>query len=239
MKKPAVQMRLGKSGLIDEAGQIGAFPMLIKLFTLGAGLGITPMAVFQSSEQMNGLGANGRSILTSSAGLQINFAARDIDDATRLSKMLGVQTLSYDNHLKQSEAAVIRREMMNGMIEGADPFQMNSRLKHLRGASVHQTKERRPLYTPDEVLNAPDGEAFMFADGVQFPIKVERRHYFEQRLWAGRYHPNPFHPPSDKVRIQTRFGARSRRVFREVVPRRFAHYPQYQSGLWSRIKGYR
>lgn len=222
--------------IIDEAGQIGHFPLLIKLFTLGAGLGITPVAVFQSSEQMNGLGANGRAILTSSAGLQISFAARDIEDATRLSKMLGVQTLSYDNRLKQSEADVIRRELMNGMIEGADPFAMSARLNHLRGASLHQAKERRPLYTPDEVMSAPEREAFMFVDGVQYPLRVERQHYFNHRLWAGRYHPNPFHPPTGKVRVQTRLGKRWRRVVTQSVPRRFAHYPQYQSGLWSRIE---
>ncbi|MEP0961862.1 MAG: type IV secretory system conjugative DNA transfer family protein [Roseobacter sp.] len=220
---------------IDEAGQLGAFPLLIKLYTLGAGLGITPISIFQASKQMDALGQDGRSILTSSAGLQINFAARDIDEATRLSKMLGVQTLSYDNHLHQSEATARRRELVHGMMNGNDPFELNARLGHLSGARVHQSKERRPLYTPDEVLNAPAGEAFMFVDGVQYPIKVERRNYWQQRRWAGRYHPNPYHPPTDKVQVQTLLGKRWRQVVREAVPEKYAHLPQYRDGFWSYI----
>ncbi len=222
--------------VLDEAGQLGAFPLVVKLFTLGAGLGITPIGVFQASEQMNNLGPNGRSILTSSAGLQIGFAARDIDEAARVSKMLGVQTLHFDDALKQSEADVARRELMHGVMGGSDPFELAGRLNHLRGASTYQSKERRPLYTPDEVMNAASGEAFMFVDGVQYPVRVERRNYYDERIWAGRYHPNPYHPPAGKVRIQTRFGKRWRRVRRETVPARYAHYPQYSDGYWSRIE---
>ncbi|WP_282077150.1 type IV secretory system conjugative DNA transfer family protein [Epibacterium ulvae] len=220
---------------IDEAGQLGAFPLLIKHYTLGAGLGITPISIFQASKQMDALGQDGRSILTSSAGLQISFAARDIDEATRTSKMLGVQTLSYDNTLHQSEAKAQRSELVHGIMKGGDPFELNARLSHLSGARIHQSKERRPLRTADEVLNAPDGDAFLFVDGLRYPAIIERRNYWQQRKWAGRYHPNPYHPPSDKVQVQTLFGARWRRVVRAPVPEKYAHLPQYRDGLWSYI----
>lgn len=221
---------------IDEAGQLGAFPLLIKLHTFAAGIGITVVSIFQSSRQMDSLGPNGRTIILSSAALQINFGIRDIEEAKRISDMLGVQTLKYDRRLNQAEAAMRRREIMQELIRGGDPFELNARLSHMDRASVHQHEERRHLRTPDEVLHGPEGEAFIFTDGVRYPILAQRKKYFESRMFAYRYHPNPFYPPTDRVQIQTRFGKRWRRVIREPVPAKWAHLPQYRDGYWSRIE---
>ena len=51
--------------------------------------------------------------------------------------------------------------------------------------------------------------------------------------------PNPQHPPMDRVRVQGRFGSKWLPVITERVPERFAHLPQYRSGQWSFVKGYR
>lgn len=221
--------------LLDEAGQIGRFPLVVKLYTYGAGIGITPLCVFQSSDQMDLLGPKARSIITSSAALQIFFTLREMHSASGVSAMLGMQTLEYDDRIKQGEAEARRQTLMQGLLGGEDPFAIAHHTRHLTEASGHRSKQRRPLLTPDEVLNAPPNAAFIFVDGVQHPIIAERRNYWEQRFMAGRYHPNPFHPPLHKVRIQTRWGRRWGKVVRRRVPRKFAHLPQYADGTWSQI----
>ena len=73
-------------------------------------------------------------------------------------------------------------------------------------------------------------------DGVSAAIHAGRKPYFEQRFMAGRYHPNPFHPPVDKVRVKTLFGHGWKKVVREPVLGEFAHYPQYRDGVWSKVR---
>ena len=92
------------------------------------------------------------------------------------------------------------------------------------------------LRTPSEILNMPPDKQFIFCDGLQNPIYADRKPYYDQAFMAGRYHPNPYHPPLDKVRVKTLFGAAWKRVIREPVPQAFAHYPQYRDGVWSRIE---
>ncbi|WP_299671774.1 type IV secretory system conjugative DNA transfer family protein [uncultured Roseobacter sp.] len=220
---------------LDECGNIGAFPLMIELFTMGSGLGITLFAVFQSSHQMDNLGSDGRAILTSGAALQVYFSIRDFDDAKRVSDRLGMQTLHYNHALHQGEAAARRKDLLHGLMNGADPFELNARKAQLAFASEYQSKERRLLRTPDEILHGPENAAYVFADGVRYPILAEKRRYFEERMFAHRYHPNPFFPPTDRVQIKTLFGTRWRPVITAPVPERFAHLPQYQDGLWSYI----
>ena len=76
---------------------------------------------------------------------------------------------------------------------------------------------------------------FIFADGLPGAIYASRAPYWEQRFMAGRYHPNPYHPPCDRVLVRGRFGSYWRPVITEAVPAEFSDYPQYQGGLWSYI----
>ncbi len=82
----------------------------------------------------------------------------------------------------------------------------------------------------------PGDKQLIFADGVNHPIEAGRKNFYEQRFMTGRYHPNPFYPPLDKVRVKTLFGHAWRRVVREPVPKQYAHYPQYKDGFWSKVK---
>ena len=83
---------------------------------------------------------------------------------------------------------------------------------------------------PEEVLVTPPDRMFVFADGLPGAIYAERKPYWTQRRLAGRFHPNPFHPPHDWVRVATLLGRRWRPVITETVPEGFAHLPQYRSG---------
>lgn len=223
--------------VLDECAQLNNFPLVVKLFTYGAGIGIRPWAVFQSTEQMNALGTNAKNIITSSAALQIYFALREISSARDVSTMLGTQTLEYDDMLQQGQNRLAKSRMLQSLFAEDDPVSAGLALRYYTLASEHRSKQMRPLQTPDEVLNAAPNSAFIFADSVPHPIYAERKAYFAQSFMAGRFHPNPYHPPQDRVRIAGGLGTnRWLHVRKEPVPKRYAHYPQYVSGQWSVLR---
>lgn len=226
---------------LDECGQLagggaGGFPLLPRLFTYGAGIGVQPVAVLQSNRQMREFGPDAQSLIQSSAAAKLMFAIRDIESATDCAKLCGSQTLVYDDHMAQERAHHARNGAVQALLSGGDPLQAGFALSHHGFAAEHQTKQHRQLRQPEEIINTPTDRAYLFHEEVPFPIELERRPYWTDRTLAGLYHPNPYHPPLDRVSVQTRWGQRSRRVITGPVAQRFAHLPQYRSGLWSRVK---
>lgn len=221
--------------VLDECAQLKGFELVPKMFSYGAGIGIRPLAVFQTDAQMEALGRNARSIITASASIRSVFGVRDLESAKRTSDMLGVETLDTSNPAQQGRLRLEARTLLKSVLEGGDAFEVAPRLRHLLREVDLPGKQRRPLQTPDEILNLPRDRQVIFADHLPGAIYASRTPYWEQRFMAGRYHPNPYHPPADRVRVQGRFGATWRPVIVEKVPDHLAHYPQYRSGLWSRI----
>jgi len=226
--------------ILDECAQLGSFPLVTKLYSYGAGIGIRPMAVFQSTKQMNALGPEAETIITSSSAVRLYFAVRDIGSSAALSKMLGTQTLEYDDELAQSKALMAKKAAIRAVLmDGANPLREGEKLAHHREAASHRTKQARLLRTPDEVINTPGDKAYLFMDGLPLALYADRKAYYEQRDLAGRFHPNPYHPPLDKVRIKTRFGHRWAKIITEDVPAKYADLPQYAGGLWSYMEGFK
>lgn len=224
---------------IDEAGQLGAFPMLVKMFTYGAGINIRPWAVFQNIRQMDALGPNARSIVLSSAATRQFFGARDIETAETVSRMLGRETLTYDDTLAQSRAEHARREAVQALLSGGDPLAAGIAMKQARFEAGHRTKQARDLRTPSEILNMPGDRQFIFSDQIDKPIYAERRAYYEQRFMAGLFHPNPYHPPLSHVRVKTRFGMQARRILQSEVPDAYRHLIQYRTRPFTYVEGYK
>lgn len=222
--------------ILDECAQLSGFELVEKMFTYGAGAGIRPVAVFQQINQMDSLSKNALRIITASAAVQNYFGVRDWESAKRISDISGIETLDYIDLGHQSRLRAQSRDLLKHVIDGSDPFAAASQLDQLTYEMDLVVKQRRPLITGDEVLNMDERLQLIFTDKVQGMICSERGSYMEQRFMAGRYHPNPYHPPNDKVRVMTLLGPRWWPVIVEKVPRRFAHYPQYQSGEWSRIR---
>jgi type IV secretion system protein VirD4 len=78
----------------------------------------------------------------------------------------------------------------------------------------------------------------LFISGLGLkPIKANKYPYYTRPEMAGGYLPNPYHGPQDRVPIAGR--STLSRVIRERVPTRLAHWPQYQSGEWSYVEGFR
>ncbi len=222
--------------ILDECAQLGNFPLVTKLFTYGAGIGIRPWAVFQSTQQMKALGANAENIITSSAALRSFFAVRDIDTAQTISRMAGVETLAYEDEHKHAQARHAKRQAVQTFLSGGDPLRAGLNYAHHNREAEIPGKQQRLLCTPDEILNAGEDKQYIFADNLPGAIHADRKPYYEQRFMAGRYHPNPFHPPLDKVRVKTRFGHAWRQIVTKAVPPEFAHYPQYKGGNYSHVE---
>lgn len=225
--------------IMDEVALLGAFPLVVKLFTYGAGIGIRPWAVFQSTEQMKALGPNADMIITSSAALRQYFAVRDDASAARLSRQLGAQSLEYDDRPQQARARLAREDALRSLLNGDDPIAAALALSHHGEIETHRSQQQRWLRTMDEVIGTPGDKQYIFADGLSHPIYADRAPYYAQRAMVGRFHPNPYHPPADRVRIKTRFSHDWRRIIRERVPGQYAHLPQYADGWWSYVEGLR
>jgi type IV secretion system protein VirD4 len=227
--------------IIDEAGQLGAFEALLRAYTFGRGAGIQTWALFQDAGQITrNFGGQGLQGFMGSAALRQFFGVRDYQTAQLVSNMLGTETLEYDDTLRQADA---RRQKYNAamqMMTGSDPFTAIQNMKLHEQASQHRTKQVRALMTPDEVLAMPEDKQIMFVSGKNLrPIYAEKHPYYQRREFAGCFLPNPFHPPLDTMVIPQRWGTRKAKVITEPVPTKFAHLPQYQSGMWSYIDGFR
>lgn len=219
--------------IIDECAQLGAFPLVTRMFTYGAGVGIRPWAVYQSLDQLKATGPEAQNIIPASAACQSWFGVRDYETAKRLSAMLGTETLEYDERLSQGKADLAHKQTVEALLGGANPIETGLSLAYHSEALTHRSKQQRLLRTPDEILNMPGDKQFIFADGLDHPVYADRRPYYEQRFMAGRYHPNPYHPPLDRVKVKALIGHKWLSVRKGPVPSRYVGYPQYADGQWS------
>lgn len=222
--------------ILDECAQLGVFPLIIKLFTYGAGIGIRPWAVFQSVQQMRALGPNADSIIASSAACKAFFGVRDLDSATMLSRTLGQETLAFHDPRQRAQAVRTRDRAARALLSGGDMLHIADELAFLSLYADTPQLKPRPLMGPDEVLNLGPTKQLLMVDGLPAPLLAGRAPYFEQRFMAGRFHPSPYHPPASKVRVKTRLGHAWRRVVTAPVPPAFQAYPQYAGGVLSHIE---
>ncbi len=221
--------------LLDECGNLGAFPLVVRLFTRDAGMGIRPWAFFQSTKQMNAIAKDGESLLTASAACRCFYGIRDLGTARIVSEMIGSQTLGYVEPQRFEAARQGAIRAARSLFTGGDPLQAGLELAHHRRmAGTPMVKERRVM-NADELLGLAPDKMVLFADGLAHPVYADRYAYYDLPAMAGRYHPNPYHPPVSHVQVMTPRGPVWRPVIVEPVPSRFAHYPQYTNGTWSRI----
>ena len=227
--------------IVDEAGQLGSFDALLRSFTFGRGAGVRAWALFQDAGQITrNFGPTGLQGFMGSAALRQFFGVRDYQTAQLVSSMIGQETLEYDDALRQSQARQAKRHAAMSILYGSDPFSAAQSFRHHAFEETYRTKQARALMTPDEILAMPEDRQIRFVSGKSLgPILGHKYPYYSRPEFAGRFLPNPFHPPLDRVTIPRRWGRGTARVITEPVPQKFAHLPQYESGAWSYVKGYR
>ena len=226
--------------LIDEAGQLGNFEALLRAFTFGRGAGIRAWAFFQDLAQIKrSYGSDALQSFIGSAQFRQFFGVRDFETAELISKMLGMETLEYVDPLQRERAKHGMFQALLGTVMGNDPFQSARDYKRFKAESEHRAKQTRRLMTPDEILAMPENRQIIFISGMNLrPIYAEKYAYYDRTEMAGKFLPNPYHPPLDRVRVTTPDGPRICRVIVEPVPPMLAGYPQYSDGWWSYVEGY-
>lgn len=227
--------------IVDEAAQLGNFEALLRAYSYGRGMGLRTWSFWQDPGQITRhYGQGALSGFIGSSQCRQFFGARDVETARLVSQMLGSQTLEYDSVLDQDEARRRYLAVLHELLRGGDPLAAGYGLAQFERAEAHRTEQARALLTPDEVLNMPEDEQILFISGLGLaPVRAQKHPYYTRPEMAGGYLPNPYHPPSDRVPIATRWGHTSARVIREAVPSHLAHWPQHQSGQWSYVEGYR
>jgi type IV secretion system protein VirD4 len=226
--------------VIDEAAQLGAFPMLLQAVTYLRGAGIRTWTVWQdlaAIDRHHGRGA--MQTVIGSSETRMFFGVRDLQTATLISEMLGTESLRFDQALDQSEARKRKQEAFRNALRGGDPFALGHETAHQERAAHHRAMQGRPLLTPSEILTLPHDRQILMISNLP-PVLAHRYPYFTRREMAGRYLPNPYHPPADRVRIKTSFGTKWAEVVTEETPEFFRSFPQYTGGNpFQYVKGHR
>lgn len=227
------------SVLVDEAGQLGRFPSLRELFTFGRGAGlVSNMAAWQEVSQIRAAFGSQADEIIGSAQFRVFKGVRTMSSAQMVSAMAGTMTLDYDADKEQSDALRLKQQAAQRMLSGEGFFEAAADIRHYAAAQVHRTKQPREILKPDEVLNLPPNTMVAFASGlVEGPIIGTWINHYERRDFAGLYLNNPHH--CEDVSIKTHFGTKRARVVEESVPESLAHLPQYSSGRWRYVEGYR
>jgi type IV secretion system protein VirD4 len=227
--------------IIDEAGQLGNFDALLRAFTYGRGAGIRAWAFFQDLAQIErNYGRNALQSFVGSAQMRQFYGVRDYETAELISKMLGDETRDYVDPLQRERARHGKAQSLLGLLLGHDPIGSARSYKRHQSEGEHRAKQTRRLMTAAEILAMPEDKQILFISGLNLPpLYAEKYAYFTRSEMAGRYLPNPYHPPCDTVVVQTAHGPERRRVVTEPVPPELGRYPQYKRGWWSYVDGYR
>lgn len=227
--------------LIDEAATLGRFDALLTAYTYGRGMGIRVHSIWQDVGQITrNFGPGALSSFLGSSQVRQFFGVRDLDTAKLISAMLGSQTLQYEPVVDQ---AMARRDITlwaHRMMKGASPFDVGPQCRALAVSASSRIKQARLLMSPDEILNLPEDRQILFISGINLdPVLASKYPYYTRPEMAGGYLPNPYHPPPGWALVAGRGGLRWAKVVTERVPARHANLPQYQSGEWSYVAGYR
>lgn len=227
------------SVLIDECGQLKAFPSVRELFTFGRGAGlISNMVAWQEISQIRAAFGPQADEIIGSAQFRVFKGVRTMESAAMVSRMAGTMTLEYDASIEQSNARRLKQQAAQRLLSGGGFLGAAADIRHYREAETHRTKQPREVLKPDEVLNLPPSMMVAFASGlVEGPILGHWINHFERRDFAGQYLNNPYH--SERALIKTRWGPKKLPIIEEPVPDSLAHTPQYQGGSWRYVKGYR
>ncbi len=228
--------------ILQEVGNMGAWPMAQDLATISAGYGIRPAYVVQSTRQLDNLKKGAGQIIPNSCGTHIYLGTRCPNQAAIIQRQLGRMTLDYVDESAVLRARAAKSKAMMGLLSGnGDPLAGLMEAAHHERLAMQPQKMGRDLRGIDEILNEPNGKAFVFMPGVlPKPAYLTIRPYWQRRDLAGAYLGDPFHNDPGTVEIATRFGQRIRREVTEPVPHRYADWPQYRENqTWTYVKGFR
>lgn len=227
---------------LDEIGNIGHWALAVELATFGAGYGIKPVYVSQSYQQLDNLAPHASSIIANSCGTEINIGVRSNQEADRIAKKCGTETLELPDVITNERVRLENEKTAQQAILGQiDPFEAGVQIAQNERLLKHKKKIARQLRTPDEVRNTHEHTAYVFMPGVlSGALETRFLPYWMRHDLAGKYLGDPYHSPKGKVQISGTWGQKLLPVITETAPTEIADWPQYrETGQWSYVKGYR
>ena len=173
-----------------------------------------------------------------SAQVRQFFGVLDVETAKLVSDMLGSETLHHTDTRQNNTDRHAKRAAILRLFTGADPMEAALGFVHHRRAGGIPAGKARALLSPDEVLALREDQQVLFISGLNLrPILANKYPFYTRPELAGRYLPNPYHPPADRVRVATAKGMRDLRVITAPVPPSLAPLPQYHSGFCRYVEG--
>jgi type IV secretion system protein VirD4 len=228
--------------LLQEIGNIGAWPLAQDLATISAGYGIRTCYVVQSTRQLENLKRGASDIIPNSCGTQVFLGTRSASQAALIQKQLGRMTLSQPDKAAIERARNAKAKGIYDILRGkADPAQTLLDIKHQEQMASLPKKIGRDVRGIDEILNEPNGNVFVFMPGVlKRPAYLKVIPYWQRKDLRGAYLGDPFHNDPGTVEIATWRGQRTRKIITEDAPRNYRDWPQYrETGQWSYVQGFR
>lgn len=222
--------------LADEVARLGKFDEIKKMVAVDRSAGLVPFLFYQDDGQIaENLGPNGKTTLEGNTAISIDLGGgiRDYATAKARSDTLGYQTVVMDDPLVQARAeAAIKELKRKVLLEGFDPVEAGLRIQQLKFETLHRQKIRKPLIAAEELLNLPGDKMLVQARGYHLrPFIADKRPYYLQRRFAGRFFPNPNEDKDlNSVRVRTIWGMRKRAIIEAPLPSYLSHLPQYAGG---------
>lgn len=181
--------------ILDEIGQLGHFEELKTAYTYGRSFFKVLTASQDLGQIKTNYGSEGIQTFLGSSQVRTFIGTRDYETAKLQSDMFGNQTIEVENPIYSARARHAQQMAINNLIfKNADPFSTGMEIGHWQQERSHKDKMRRPLMTPDEILNMPENESLIFLSGLDVnPIKAKRMPYFLNQDISRFFQPNPYH----------------------------------------------
>lgn len=171
-------------------------------------------------------------------GLRSLATAREVAASVGRFTALEIDPSAQAAHIYQAE-----KSWRDGLLSGADIRQMMHEVGHEMEQSGRGTKTGRDAIDPAEALRLPKDKVLILAPGmgVQPIIADKLPDYWLNPMMAGRFAPDPLHPPTDRVTVSNRWRIRrTRRFIKQPCPSHLARMPQHRNtGQIHFVEGYR
>ncbi len=228
--------------LLDEAGQLGAFEALPRLYSFGRGAKIRVTSVYQNFGQgYQYYGKNGFDTIFANSQSKIILSVPSRLSADVVSQHLGNTTYQYTPKSKHANGYAKQEKLMRQALSGGDIFQALPEIIKEQELMDVPDAVQRPLMTADELINLHPDKGLLIFQGLGVkPYIFKKYPYFLNPAMAHRLLPNPFHAPYDSMKLPLIDGGfKTAPIVSEPVPKALAHLPQYSQGMWSYPKGYK
>lgn len=154
--------------LMDEFTAIGNMPILQKAVSFIAGYNLRLMMIFQSISQLetpapDGYGREGAKTLLTNHACQIFYAPRELEDAEKISKLLGTKTV------KQVSRS---QNFGKGLTDGS--------------SSASTSETHRALMMPQELREMPFESELVTIDSGK-PILCDKAFYYSDTYFMNKY----------------------------------------------------